>query len=47
MSDTDKLLRDLIKEVKSLHGTIELMQGDINCIRNGEYDKPQGASSGR
>lgn len=42
----EKLLKELITEVKSLHSTIEIMQGDINCIRNGEYDKPSGASSG-
>ncbi|MEQ4567992.1 hypothetical protein [Paenarthrobacter sp. CAP02] len=44
---SDKLLRELIDEVKRLHDTVGLMQGDINCIRNGEYDKPQGASPAR
>ncbi|HJX80276.1 hypothetical protein [Glutamicibacter sp.] len=41
---TEKLLKELIDEIKSLHSTIGIMQEDINCIRNGEYDKPSGAS---
>jgi hypothetical protein len=44
---SEKLLRELIEEVKRLHGTIEVMQQDINCIRNGEYEKPQGAAPKR
>lgn len=44
---SDKLLRELIDEVKRLHDTISIMQQDINCIRNGEYDKPQGAAPKR
>lgn len=43
---SEKLLKELIQEVKSLHSTIEIMQQDINCIRNGEYDKPGGADKG-
>jgi hypothetical protein len=41
---SEKLLKELIEEVKRLHDTVSIMQQDINCIRNGEYDKPQGAS---
>jgi hypothetical protein len=41
---SDKLLKELIEEVKRLHDTVSIMQQDINCIRNGEYDKPQGAA---
>lgn len=44
---SDKLIKELIEEVKRLHDTISVMQGDINCIRNGEYDKPQGAAPAR
>lgn len=44
---SEKLLKELIEEVKRLHDTIGIMQQDINCIRNGEYDKPQGASPAR
>lgn len=44
---SDKLIRELIDEVKRLHETISIMQQDINCIRNGEYDKPQGAAPKR
>lgn len=40
---SDKLVRELIDEVKRLHDTIGIMQQDINCIRNGEYEKPKGA----
>lgn len=40
---SEKLLKELIEEVKKLHDTIGIMQQDINCIRNGEYDKPKGA----
>lgn len=41
---SEKLLKELIDEIKSLHSTIGIMQEDINCIRNGEYDKPSGVS---
>lgn len=41
---SEKLLKELIEEIKSLHSTIGIMQEDINCIRNGEYDKPGGAA---
>lgn len=41
---SEKLMKELIEEVKRLHDTISVMQQDINCIRNGEYDKPQGAA---
>jgi hypothetical protein len=44
---SEKLLRELIDEVKRLHETVSVMQQDINCIRNGEYDKPQGAAPQR
>ncbi|MDV2979013.1 hypothetical protein [Glutamicibacter nicotianae] len=43
---SEKLLKELIDEVKRLHDTIQVMQEDINCIRNGEYDKPGGADKG-
>ncbi len=44
---SDKLMKELIDEVKRLHDTMSVMQQDINCIRNGEYDKPQGAAPKR
>lgn len=40
----EKLLRELVLELKRMHATIEVMQQDINCIRNGEYERPQGAA---
>lgn len=43
---SDNLMRELIAEVKSLHSTLSVLQQDVNAIRNGEYDKPQGADSG-
>lgn len=42
---SEKLLKELIEEVKRLHDTVSIMQQDINCIRNGEYDKPLGTAS--
>lgn len=43
---SEKLLKELVEEIKRLHDTLSILQQDVNCIRNGEYDKPQGASSG-
>lgn len=45
MANSDRTLEQILKALKDLNGTVEIMQQDINAIRNGQYDKPQGATA--
>lgn len=40
---SDHLLREIIAELRSIKSDIGIIQGDLNAIRNGEYEKPSGA----
>ena len=46
MSTEQQLLRQILDELKRISGDLSVLTGDVNAIRNGEYDKPKGADYG-
>lgn len=46
MATEQKLLEEILAELKRIGGDVQIIQGDLNAIRNGEYDPPGGAGKG-
>ncbi|MDX3006754.1 hypothetical protein PWY87_34120 [Kribbella solani] len=46
-TNEERLLMQILDELKGLRGDLNIILGDVNAIRNGEYDPPAGADGGR
>lgn len=46
MATEKQLLEQILAELKRIGGDVSILQGDVNAIRNGEYDAPGGAGKG-